>query len=318
MNKKLAVVMDPIEKIHYKKDSTLALLWEAAARDYDLFYITPNNLYSVADKAYASAQGLQVFQDEHLWYELQAPQEIELSTMDVILMRQDPPFNMRYIFVTYLLELAEKSGVLVVNKPQALRDANEKFFINEFPEYAPTTLVSANADKIRDFLVQHQDIVIKPLDGMGGASVFRLNPQDPNVGVVIETMTQYGQRLVMAQAYLSEIRTGDKRILVIDGEPIDYVLARIAKEGETRANLASGGRGVPQPISAHNRKLAQAIGKTLKQRGILLAGLDVIGDYVTEINITSPTCIRELDSAFSLNISGVLFDAIELRLKDRK
>ncbi|MBY0377284.1 MAG: glutathione synthase [Gammaproteobacteria bacterium] len=317
MNKKLAVVMDPIAQIHYHKDSTLALLWEAAARGYDLFYITPDNLYSVDGKAYASAAPLKVFKDEKNWYHLQPLQDIELACMDVILMRQDPPFNMRYIFVTYLLELAEKSGVLVVNKPQALRDANEKFFINEFPQYAPTTLVSANPDKLSAFLMQHQDIVLKPLDGMGGASVFRLTPRDPNVGVIIESMTQYGQRLVMAQRYLSEIRAGDKRILVIDGEPIDYVLARMAKEGETRANLASGGHGVGQPLSTHDRKLAQAIGKVLKQRGILLAGLDVIGEHVTEINITSPTCIRELDEAFSLNISGVLFDAIESILKDK-
>ncbi len=317
MSRKLAVVMDPIAQIHYKKDSTLALLWEASARGYDLFYITPENLYSMDGKVYASAAPLEVFKNEQSWYRLQPLQEIELSILDVILMRQDPPFNMRYIFVTYLLELAEKSGVLVVNKPQALRDANEKFFINEFPQYAPTTLVSANPDKLRDFLMQHQDIVLKPLDGMGGASVFRLRPQDPNVGVVIETMTHYGQRLVMAQRYLKEIREGDKRILVINGEPIDYVLARIAKEGETRANLASGGHGVGQPLSAHDRKLAQSIGKVLKQRGILLAGLDVIGEHVTEINITSPTCIRELDEAFSLNISGVLFDAIESKLKDK-
>lgn len=314
MSRKLAVVMDPIAQIHYKKDSTLALLWEASARGYDLFYITPESLYSMDGKVYASAAPLEVFKNEQCWYQLQAVREIELSTLDVILMRQDPPFNMRYIFVTYLLELAEKSGVLVVNKPQALRDANEKFFINEFPQYAPTTLVSANPDKLRAFLMQHQDIVLKPLDGMGGASVFRLTPQDPNVGVVIETMTQYGQRLVMAQRYLKEIREGDKRILVINGEPIDYVLARMAKKGETRANLASGGHGVGQPLSAHDRKLAQSIGKVLKQRGILLAGLDVIGEHVTEINITSPTCIRELDEAFSLNISGVLFDAIESKL----
>lgn len=318
MNRKLAVVMDPIAHIHYKKDSTLALLWEARARGYDLFYMTPDNLYSVDGKAYASAAPLEVFRNEHDWYRLQPPRDIELSTMDVILMRQDPPFNMRYIFVTYLLALAEKDGVLIVNKPQALRDANEKFFINEFPEYAPTTLVSANPDKLRTFLAQHQDIILKPLDGMGGASIFRLTPQDPNVSVVIETMTHYGQRLVMAQRYLSEIRAGDKRILVIDGEPVDYVLARIAKEGETRANLASGGHGVGQAISAHDRKLAQAIGKTLKQRGILLAGLDIIGDYVTEINITSPTCIRELDEAFSLNISALLFDAIESNLRNKK
>lgn len=311
MNRKLAVVMDPIEQIHYKKDSTLALLWEASRRGYDLFYITPDKLYSVDGLAYARAAPLQVFEDECCWYRLARLQDIDLSTMDVILMRQDPPFNMRYIFVTYMLELAEKKGTLVVNKPQALRDANEKFSINIFPQFAPPTLVSADPDQLKAFLNQHQDIILKPLDGMGGASIFRLRPEDPNLNVVLETMTQYGSRVTMAQRYLSAIREGDKRILVIDGKPIPYVLARMAKRGETRANLASGGQGVPQVLSDENRRLAESIGAVLKQRGILLAGLDVIGDYVTEINITSPTCLRELDAAFSLNISAILFDAIE-------
>lgn len=314
MRKTLAVVMDPIEHIHYHKDSTLALLWEAQNRNYDLLYITPDKLYSLDGKAYASAQSLEVFQNEREWYKLSTTAEdIQLSEIDVILMRQDPPFDMNYVFNTYILELAEKQGALVVNKPQALRDANEKFFINEFPQYAPPTLVSADADKLREFLQQHQDIVIKPLDAMGGASIFRLRPKDPNINVVIETITEFGQRKVMAQRYLSAISEGDKRILIIDGEPIGYVLARLALEGETRANLARGGRGVGQTINEHDRIVAQAVGKVLKQRGILLAGLDVIGECVTEINITSPTCIRELDKAFSLNISSLLFDAIEKR-----
>lgn len=317
MKKTLAVVMDPIEQIHYQKDSTLALLWESQKRNYELFYITPDNLYSLGGKAYANAQALKVFADEQKWYSVAESQDIALSTIDVILMRQDPPFNLNYIFNTYILELAEKHGALVVNKPQALRDANEKFFINEFPQYISPTLVSANADKLKDFLQQHQDIVIKPLDGMGGASIFRLTPKDPNVNVVIETMTEFGQRKVMAQRYLKAISEGDKRIIIIDGEPIDYVLARIAKEGESRANLARGGRGVGQPINEHDRKVAQAVGKVLKQRGILFAGLDMIGECVTEINITSPTCIRELDKTFSLNISSLLFDAIEKRIKEK-
>lgn len=317
MKRTLAVVMDPIEQIDYQKDGTLALLWEAQKRNYELFYITPDNLYSLEGKAYANGQALKVFADENKWYSVAESQDIDLSKFDVILMRQDPPFNMNYLVNTYILELAEKHGALIVNKPQALRDANEKFFINEFPQYAPPTLVSANAAKLKDFLQQHQDIVIKPLDGMGGASVFRLTLKDPNVNVVIETMTEFGQRKVMAQRYLSAIRDGDKRIIVIDGEPIDYVLARIAKEGETRANLARGGRGEGQPITEHDRKLARAVGKVLKQRGILFAGLDVIGECVTEINITSPTCIQELDKTFSLNISSLLFDAIEKRIKDK-
>lgn len=318
MRKRLAVVMDPIEYIHYKKDSTLALLWEAQKRNYDLFYITPDNLYSLEGLPYAQAHTLEVFANEHEWYRLSATAEdIKLAEMDVIFMRQDPPFSLQYIFNTYILELAEKHGTLVVNKPQALRDMNEKFFINEFPQYIPPTLVSASTTKLKDFLQHHQDIVIKPLDGMGGASVFRLTPEDPNINVVIETITELGKRKVMAQRYLKAIRDGDKRIIVIAGEPIDYVLARFAQEGETRANLARGGRGEGQPINEHDRKLAQAVGQILKQRGVLLAGLDMIGDYITEINITSPTCIRELDEAFSLNISGLLFDAIEKIMKDK-
>jgi glutathione synthase len=318
MSKNLAVVMDPIEQIHYHKDSTLALLWEAQKRDYDVWYITPDKLYSLDGKAYASAQRLEVFQNEREWYKLTPPAgDIHLSEIDVILMRQDPPFDMNYIVNTYILELAEKDGTLVVNKPQALRDANEKFFINTFPQYISPTLVSANADTIKGFLRQHQDIVIKPLDAMGGASIFRLNSHDPNINVVIETMTEFGQRKVMTQQYLSAISEGDKRIIIIDGEPIGYVLARFAQEGESRANLARGGRGEGQKISAQDRTLAQAVGKVLKQRGILLAGLDVIGGYVTEINITSPTCIRELDKAFSLNISSLLFDAIEQKIKEK-
>jgi glutathione synthase len=310
--------MDPIEHIHYKKDSTLALLWEAQRRGYQLFYITPDNLYSLEGRAYAHAHYLEVFENEQQWHKLSPmAEDIKLSEMNVILMRQDPPFNMNYIFNTYILELAENHGALVVNKPQALRDISEKFFINEFPQYTSPTLVSANAEKLRAFLQQHQDIVIKPLDAMGGASIFRLTPQDANVNVIIETMTEYGQRKVMAQRYLSAIRDGDKRVIIIDGEPVEYVLARFAQEGETRANLARGGHGIGQPISEHNRKLAQAVGKVLKQRGILLAGLDVIGECVTEINVTSPTCIRELDKAFSLNISSLLFDAIEKRIKDK-
>jgi glutathione synthase len=318
MSKTLAVVMDPIEQIHYQKDSTLALLWEAQKRDYDLLYITPDKLYSLDGKAYASAQHLQVFQNEREWYQLTPPAaDIRLSEIDVILMRQDPPFDMNYIFNTYILELAEKDGTLVVNKPQALRDANEKFFINAFPQYITPTLVSADKNTIKGFLRQHQEIVIKPLDAMGGASIFRLNHRDPNINVVIEMMTEFGRRKVMVQQYLSAISEGDKRILIIDGEPLGYVLARFAEEGESRANLARGGRGEGQKINEHDRTLAQAIGTVLKHRGILLAGLDVIGGYVTEINITSPTCIRELDKAFSLNISSLLFDAIEKKIKEK-
>ncbi len=318
MTKTLAVVMDPIEHIQYKKDSTLSMLWEAQKRGYTLFYVTPDNLYSLDGKPYAIAQPLEVFQNEREWYRLSPmTEDLLLSDMTVILMRQDPPFNMNYIFNTYILELAEKQGAFVANKPRALRDINEKCFLSEFPQYAPPTLVSSNATKLKDFLQQHKDIVIKPLNAMGGASIFRLTKEDPNINVVIETMTEYGQRKVMAQRYIAAILEGDKRILLVNGEPIDYVLARFAQEGETRANLARGGRGVVQPINEHDRLMARSIGSVLSDRGVIFAGIDVIGECVTEINITSPTCIREVDEACSLNISGVLFDAIELRIDSK-
>jgi glutathione synthase len=313
MTRKLLVVMDPIEAIHYKKDSTLAMLWEAQDRGYQLFYSLPEQLYSENGNAFADARMIQVFRDETKWFSYQAVQSIALTDMSVILMRQDPPFNMRYIFVTYLLDLAEKAGVLVVNKPEALRNANEKFFINDFPHYITPTLVSPNQDKIKAFLQQHEDIIVKPLDNMGGSSIFRVTLKDPNINVILEAMTQDGQRMTMVQRYISAIREGDKRILVVDGEPLPYVIARFAKEGETRANLAAGGCARGQAISASNLAMAKEVGKVLKQRGILFAGLDVIGDYLTEINITSPTCIREMEAAFPVSVSGLLFDAIEKR-----
>ncbi len=317
MKRKLAVVMDPIQGIHYAKDSTLAMLLEAQSRGYTLFYLTPQQLFMRQDQPWAMASSLEVFKDPSQWFSLKEEKEILLSEMDLILIRQDPPFNMNYVFATYVLEAAEKQGVCVVNRPQALRDANEKIFITQFPQYIPPTLVSSQYTVLKAFLEEHKDIILKPLDAMGGACIFRVKLKDMNLQVILETMTDHEQRMIMAQQYLPEIEQGDKRILVIDGEPIDFVLARMAKQGETRANLAAGGHGVGQAISDQNRRLAKAVGQELKARGILFAGLDVIGNHLTEINITSPTCIRELDEAFSLNISAQLFTAIEAVLEKR-
>ena len=246
-----------------------------------------------------------------------ATQELALNSLDIILIRQDPPFTNDYLYSTHILELAEAEGVLVVNKPQSLRDANEKLFSSWFPHCMPPTLVTANADKLRAFISDHQDTILKPLDAMGGASIFRVKHDDPNISVIIETMTDHGKHHIMAQTFLPEIAAGDKRVLLINGEPIDYTLARIPAKGETRGNIAAGGTGVGMPITDRERWLVEQIKPTLKAKGLYFVGLDVIGDYITEINVTSPTCIRELDTQFNLNIAGDLFNALEAELKSR-
>ncbi len=253
---------------------------------------------------------LSVARDPNDWYCLGAPEYAPLSRFDVILMRKDPPFDINYIYSTYLLEWAERAGVLVVNRPQALRDCNEKLFAAQFPDLVPPLLVSSDASQLRGFFHEHGDVVVKPLDGMGGQSVFRLTPNDPNVGVILETLTAYGQRPIMAQRYIPEITEGDKRILVIDGEPVPYALARIPAQGETRGNLAAGGRGEGRELTTRDRWICEQVAPTLKAMGLLFVGLDVIGDYLTEINVTSPTCIRELEAQFSIDIAGQLLDAI--------
>jgi len=315
--RRLGVVMDPIGSIKPAKDSTLAMLLEAQARGWQIHYIEPPDLFLRGPVAHARCRLLRVQDDLNQWYELGAETELALADLDVVLMRQDPPFNMEYVYNTYLLEQAESHGTLVINRPRSLRDANEKFSILWFPECIAPTLISRDMERIREFLAEQNDIIVKPLDVMGGASVFRLRADDPNVGVVLETMTGEGTRFTMAQRYLPQIVDGDKRILVIDGEPIPYALARIPAPGETRANLAAGGTGVGVPLTERDRWICQQVGPTLRERGLLFVGLDVIGDYLTEVNVTSPTCIRELDKLYGLNISARLFDTIESRLRER-
>lgn len=314
---RLAVVMDPIGSIHYEKDSTLAMLWEAAARGWTLYYLEQGDLYWHDGQARGRRRPLKVYRDPERWFELGAPEEAPLADHDVILMRKDPPFDLEYIYTTYLLEHAEAAGTLVVNRPASLRDANEKLYATWFPQCLPPTLVTSRRERLRAFWRTHTDIIVKPLHGMGGASVFRVAPHDPNASVIFETATEYDTRLVMAQRFLPEIAAGDKRILMIAGEPIPYALARIPAPGETRGNLAAGGSGVGQPLTARDRFLCDAVGPTLRQRGLLFVGLDVIGDYLTEINVTSPTCIRELDKLHGLNISARLFDTITAQLNPR-
>ena len=258
---------------------------------------------------------LQVFANPQKWFELDAEIDCPLSDLDVILMRKDPPFDMEFVYSTYLLEQAESAGVLVVNKPQSLRDCNEKLFATLFPQCTPPTVVSRRADVLREFAAQHGDVILKPLDGMGGTSIFRHRAGDPNLSVILETLTVLGSQQIMAQAYLPAIKDGDKRILMIDGEPVDYCLARIPAAGETRGNLAAGGRGEARPLSDKDRWIAAQVGPTLRAKGLLFVGLDVIGEHLTEINVTSPTCIREIDNAFGTNIGAMLMDAIDQKLK---
>ena len=317
MSVRLGIVMDPIESISYKKDSSLAMLLAAQARGWSLFYMEQQDLYQGESKARARMRPLKVFADPAHWFELGEEQDSPLAELDVILMRKDPPFDMEFVYSTYLLEQAENDGVLVVNRPQSLRDCNEKLFATLFPQCTPPTLVSRRPDIIREFAAKHGDVILKPLDGMGGTSIFRHRVGDPNLSVILETLTALGAQQIMAQAYLPAIKDGDKRILMIDGEPVDYCLARIPASGETRGNLAAGGRGEARPLSDRDRWIAAQVGPTLREKGLLFVGLDVIGDYLTEINVTSPTCIREIDNAYNTDIGGKLMDAIDRQLQAR-
>lgn len=310
----IGVVMDPIAKLNYKKDSTLAMLWAARNKGWTLHYMEQHDLYLDQGIARARSSRLEVFEDPQTWYSLGDPEDIELASLDVILMRVDPPFDNEYIYTTYIMEQAERQGTLIVNRCQSLRDCNEKIFATQFPECCPPVLVSGDVERLKAFHTEHQDVIFKPLDGMGGTSIFRVKPDDPNLNVILETLTEFGQQTIMAQRYLPEIVDGDKRILVINGEVVPYCLARIPSSGETRGNLAAGGTGRAQPISDRDRWIAEQIGPTLREKGLIFVGLDVIGDYLTEINVTSPTCIRELDNAYDLDIGGQLMNAIEAQL----
>ena len=315
MSLKIGVVMDPIANISYKKDTTMAMLWAAADRGWELYYMEQHDLFLDQGKAHASMAPLNVFRDPDHWFELGNYAVRDLGELDVVLMRKDPPFDNEFLYSTYILEDAERRGTLIVNRCQSLRDCNEKVFATQFPECCPPVLVTADADRLKAFHAEHGDAIFKPLDGMGGTSIFRLKPEDPNVNVIVETLTEYGRQTIMAQRYLPEIKDGDKRILLIDGEPVPYCLARVPSVGESRGNLAAGGAGRPQPLSDRDRWIAEQVGPTLKEKGLLFVGLDVIGDYLTEINVTSPTCVREIDAEYELDIAGQLMDCIEEKLR---
>jgi len=305
------VVMDPIRSIKIAKDSTFAMLLEAQRRGHRLHYVHPGGLLVTGGRAQALAAPLQVREDPGGWFTLGQSSARAFTTGDVVLMRKDPPVDADFIHDTQILSLAQRQGAQIINDPQGLRDMNEKLAALAFPQCIPPTVVSRDATTLKAFVAEHGEAVLKPLDGMGGRSIFRASAGDANVNVILETLTDGGRHLAMAQRYLPEIVHGDKRILLIDGVPVDYCLARIPQGDEFRGNLAAGGRGEGRPLSARDRWIAGEVGPELVRRGMRFVGLDVIGDYLTEVNVTSPTCIRELDAQFGLNIAGMLFDAIE-------
>ena len=307
--------MDPIGSISTYKDSSFAMLLEAQHRNWSLHYMEMKDLFLRDGEACANTSALQVCDSTHDWYELEPPEITPLGELDVILMRKDPPFDTEYIYATYILQRAEEAGSLIINSPQGLRDANEKMFTAWFPQCCAPCLISRNHQQIIEFLKEQHDIIIKPLGGMGGVSIFRIRENDPNLNVIIETLTHQGEQFTMAQKYIPEIVDGDKRILLIDGKPIPYALARIPAVGETRGNLAAGGKGKGVELTERDYWICEQVAPVLQEKGLVFVGIDVIGDYLTEINVTSPTCIRELDTLYELNIAGQLMDCIETKLK---
>jgi len=305
---RLLVILDPLTSLNPKKDTSLAIMREAASRGHALFVAEQGDLVLRGNQVSTYCKTFTFQADSYLTGEASVT---PLQNFAAVLMRKDPPFDMEYIYSTYLLELAEKQGAKVLNRPSSVRDWNEKLSVAQFSQFAPPFVVTRNMDLIREFLSEHGNIVVKPLDGMGGSGIFRVRGDDPNIGVILETITQLEQRTVMAQRYLPEIKDGDKRILMINGEAVPYALARIPKAGETRGNLAAGGTGRAQLLSQRDREIAQALGSTLRERGLFLVGLDVIGDYLTEINVTSPTCMVEIAAQSECKPAVLFMDALE-------
>ena len=309
--KRVIVIMDDIADIHVHKDTSFAVMLEAQRREYEVLYLGEHQLYLDGHRAGGLMRPIRVTDNPKHWFDLGDARHHLFGTDDLVFMRADPPVDPDYLHATYLLEMAESAGAMVVNRPRSLRDFNEKLAIARFPELTPATLVSARHDQLRQFIAHHKTAVLKPLDGMGGRGIFLARHEDPNLNSMFEALTHGQKRPAMVQEYLAEISDGDKRVLVIGGQPVDYVLARIPGSEDFRGNLARGGRGEGRPISASDRAIAEAVAPMLMANGIYLAGLDVIGDRLTEINVTSPTCIRELDAQFGLNLAGKLFDAVD-------
>ena len=311
---KIGIVMDPIGSIAPYKDSSLAMLLEAERRGAEIHYFEQKDVRLLSGTAMGQSTLLHVRDDNDDWYTTGAQQDVALGDLDAILMRKDPPFDMEYVYTTYILDRAEQQGALIVNAPQALRDMNEKAYTAWFPDLTPTTLITRSMSEMKAFLEEHEHVVAKPLDGMGGRSIFVVRKGDKNANVVFETLTDYGKQFAMAQVYIPEITAGDKRIVLIDGEPVPYALARIPSDEDNRGNIVAGAAAVGQEISTRDREICEQVGPVLRDAGVIFAGIDVIGDYLTEVNVTSPTGIRELDKQFDLNIAGLMFDAIERKL----
>lgn len=312
---RIGIVMDSIESITPKKDSSLAMLLEASRRDAEIHYFQQQDLSMLSGKAMGRSTRLAVRDDNDDWFDFGEQRDIEMGSLDAILMRKDPPFDMEYVYTTYILDRAAIAGALIVNAPQALRDMNEKAYTAWFPDCTPLTLVTRSMDDMKTFLVEHGRIVVKPLDGMGGRSIFVIQHGDNNANVIFETLTNYGRQFAMAQVFIPEITLGDKRILLIDGKPVPYALARIPTGDDNRGNIVAGATTKGQALSDSDRRICAQVGPVLRDQGVLFAGIDVIGDFMTEVNVTSPTGIRELDREFDLNIAGLMFDAIEAKLR---
>ncbi len=319
----IGFVLDPLDTLKTYKDSSVAMMLAAQKKSWTVHTMLQSDLYALDAQARAhtriidltSAASNQTDSTENSWFDIRSEQDIALESLDIIFMRKDPPFDIEYITSTYILELAERQGSLIVNSPASLRDNNEKMFISMFPQCCTPFLVSRDMQRLRSFVEQRQqqaqqDVILKPLDGMGGASIFRVNPDDPNLSVILESVSEHGSKTVMAQQFIPEITAGDKRILLIDGDAVPYALARIPAEGETRGNIAAGGEGVGVALNERDHWICEQIAPVLREKNILFAGIDVIGDYLTEINITSPTCIRELDRIYSLDIAGDLMNRV--------
>lgn len=318
MGLRIGVLMDPISGINTKKDTTLGLLRAATKAGHELVYLEQKDLFIKAGETFANLRPLEVFKNDDDWYALSESYTASLSSLDVVLMRKDPPFDMEFFYTTQLLEDAERRGTLIVNRCESLRNCNEKLFATQFPQCCPPLLVSRDQDALKQFHSEHGDVIYKPLDGMGGQSIFRVSENDPNLNVILETLTRNGGETIMAQRYLPEIKSGDKRILMVNGEAVPFCLARLPMAGENRGNLAAGGSGVVQPLSERDQWIAAQVGPTLREKGLLFVGLDVIGDYLTEINVTSPTCMREIDRAENTQIAEKVIAAIEVALVEHR
>ncbi len=314
---KIAFLADPLASFKIYKDSTYAMMAEAFARGHEIHAFEQKDMAFERGQVVANVAPIRLTGDDDQWYRAEPKAALPLTAFDLVVLRKDPPFDMEYVYATYLLELAEQQGAHIVNRPGAVRDHNEKLAIAQFAQFMSPTLVTSDGKRLRAFHVEHQDIILKPLDGMGGTGVFRVRDDGLNLGAIIETLTNHGNTTIMAQRYIPEIARGDKRILLIGGQAVPFSLARIPQAGEVRGNLAAGGLGVAQPLSARDREIAQALAPTLSNRGLLLVGLDVIGDYLTEVNVTSPTCFQEIHQQAGFNVAGMFIDALEKAAENR-